>query len=79
MYIGNQHNAMHSMYPAHSRIYLPAKVAKHKPQKFGVPTAISAEPSAGLDIAIPDDGSIYGYKATGDPRPPTPTISTLAC
>lgn len=64
MYIGNSHNAMHSMYPAHSRVHTPVKTTKRKTQKFGVPMA-SDEPDAGLDIAIPNDGSIYGYVATG--------------
>jgi hypothetical protein len=57
MYIGNQHNAMHSMYPAHSRVHAPVSAAQRKRQKFGMPQDVNDD----LNIAIPDDGSIYGY------------------
>ena len=61
MYIGNAHNAMHSMYPAHSRVYAPVSAAQRKRQKFGMLQGVNDD----LNIAIPDDGSIYGYVASG--------------
>ena len=34
MYIATQHNAMHSMYPAHSRVHAPVSAAQRKRQKL---------------------------------------------
>jgi hypothetical protein len=61
MYIATQHNAMHSMYPAHSRVHAPVSAAQRKRQKFDPLKSINDN----LNIAIPADGSIYGYVASG--------------
>ena len=61
MYIATQHNAMHSMYPAHSRVHAPISAAQRKRQKLDTLQGINDD----LNIAIPDDGSIYGYVASG--------------